>query len=662
MGEQGGAIPPAPPFFAGPQRLRRPGGSIVADRVFLALTLGTCIAAIAGIAYLVGVTSAQTGDVWSQIGVWNFLTGTEWVPFPADGSQGLFGAVPFIYGTLTTSIIAMMIAVPTAIGIALATTVFLPRRMRAPIASVIDLLAAIPSVVYGLWGVTVLVPLMKPVLEWMADNLGGFSLFGWKPFEGPVIGGSSYLLSGMVLGVMVLPIITAVTREVLATVPRDQQEAALALGATKWEMVRHSMLPWARSGIVGASALGLGRAVGETIAILTLLGSVPGVFDSLLGPGATLASVIAAEAGEAADLQLAALTALAIVLFVVAFLINAAARLLVTRTASGSGGARRRIAAAIRSTPPKGEGVVEAPSPPVAPKAPGLGTVSRSRRVRQRLALGFVGFSLLVGLVPLLAILVEMLMEGLPAISADFFTELPPLDPNEYSGGMANSLVGTLVLMGLTLLFAAPAGVLAALFVSEYSSSGNKYLRRAANTIGFIVDILLGVPSIVVGLTVYLGLVVAMGYYSALAGGIALAIIMFPVVVRSADEILRLVPNAQKEAGLALGAPRWRLTWSIVLPAAAPGIITGIMLGLARASGETAPLLFTSLGNQFISTDILEPIASIPQFIYTNTIITQTPASLEAAWGATLVLVSIILALNIGARLISRKARGLEAR
>jgi phosphate transport system permease protein len=137
---------------------------------------------------------------------------------------------------------------------------------------------------------------------------------------------------------------------------------------------------------------------------------------------------------------------------------------------------------------------------------------------------------------------------------------------------------------------------------------------------------------------------------------------MVPIVVRSADEVLRLVPIGHKEAGLALGAPRWRLTWSVVLPAAIPGIVTGIMLALARASGETAPLLFTSLGSQFLSTDILEPIASIPQLIFTNTIVTQTEASLRHAWGATLVLVTIILVLNLGARLVSRKFRDLEAR
>ena len=179
-------------------------------------------------------------------------------------------------------LIALVLAVPTSIGIALATTVFLPRRMRGPIGGFINLLAAVPSVIFGLWGVTVLVPFLRPVLEWMAETLGGISIFGWMIFAGPVTSGS-FLVAGLVLGIMILPIVTAITREVLLTVPRDQQEAAYALGATRWEMVKHSMLPWARSGIVGASALGLGRAVGETIAIAMLLGNSPVIFGSLLG-------------------------------------------------------------------------------------------------------------------------------------------------------------------------------------------------------------------------------------------------------------------------------------------------------------------------------------------------------------------------------------------
>src|SRR5581483_4484421 len=181
----------------------------------------------------------RTGDVWSTYGVWGFVTGTHWVPTPAQGAPQ-FGALPMLYGTLLTSVIALVIAVPIAVGVALATTVFLPKRLREPIARVVDLLAAVPSVVFGLFGVTVLVPATKGILQWIADHNGGIGLLA-----GPVTG-QSYLIAGVVLAIMVLPIVAALSREVLLTVPADQQEAALALGATRWEMVRMAMLPWSR--------------------------------------------------------------------------------------------------------------------------------------------------------------------------------------------------------------------------------------------------------------------------------------------------------------------------------------------------------------------------------------------------------------------------------
>jgi phosphate transport system permease protein len=187
-------------------------------------------------------------------------------------------------------------------------------------------------------------------------------------------------------------------------------------------------------------------------------------------------------------------------------------------------------------------------------------------------------------------------------------------------------------------------------------------MQRLSSGMGFLVDVLLGVPSIVVGVTVFLGVVVVQGHYSALAGGIALAVIMFPIVVRTADEILRLVPNQMKEAALGLGAPRWRVAWSVILPAAAPGLLTGVMLAVARVAGETAPLIFTASTYQFFSTDINNAIASLPKLIFDDTIQIQTPATLQTAWGAALVLVVIILILNLIARLIARKTRSLEAR
>lgn len=666
--------PPPPPAATaaplpgpGAARITRPRASLWADRAFAAITFLACVIGIAVVVYLIVKTVEQTGEVWSTFGVWGFITGTEWIPTPVSGPPQ-FGALPFIYGTLMTALIAMVLAVPAAIGVALATTVLLPRRFRGPVAKTVDLLAAVPSVVYGLWGITVLVPFLKPGLEWLAETFGDLSILGWRPFEGPVTTGS-YLVAGLVLSIMVLPIIAAITREVLATVPREQQEAAYALGATRWEMVRYAMLPWARSGIVGASALGLGRAVGETIAIAVLLGNSPGIFDSLLGPGATLASVIALETGEAGGLQLAALTALAIVLFVLAFLINVAARLLVGRGPGGGAGVLQRAfvrvqlgrgaegaETGIEEGEPAPAAAPASPAAPVAPRAHRLPRVSRSRVVRSRIWEGLVWFTLLFGLVPLVLVLYEMISKGLPAISFDFFTELPPLDPNSAVGGISNALVGTLIMMGLATVFAGPLGLLAALFTAEVGQT-SRLLSRVANAIGFFVDILLGVPSVVVGLTVYLGVVVVQGHFSALAGAIALAVIMFPIVVRSCDEILRLVPGSQKEAALALGAPRWRVTWSVILPTALPGILTGIILAMARAAGETAPLLFTSLGNQFFSTSLSEPIAAIPQLIYYNTITIQTEASIEFAWGAALVLVAMIFVLNVAASVLANRGR-----
>lgn len=669
--------PPPPPTAAtdpggpaGYAQLMRPKGSVFADRGYLVLASVASLIAVVAVGYLLWKTIEQTGEVWSTFGVVGFLTGTEWIPTPASG-QAVFGALPFIYGTLMTSLIALLLAVPISIGIALATTVFLPRRWRGPVGGFINLLAAVPSVIFGLWGITVLVPFLRPALEWMAENLGGVSIFGWRIFEGPVTAGS-FLVAGLVLAIMVLPVVTAITREVLLTVPREQQEAAYALGATRWEMVKHSMLPWARSGIVGASALGLGRAVGETIAIAMLLGNAPNIFTSILGPGSTLASVIALETNEADGLQLSALTGLAVVLFVIAFAINLGARLLVSRGSSGP--KKGLISRAFRRTGAPHDIVDPADADPDRDRAEdawvptrgeplpitGPHAVSTSRKVRSRIAEGLIWASLAFGIVPLVLIMWEMLYKGLPAISPSFFTSLPPLDPSSYAGGISNALVGTLILMAIATVIAAPLGVLTALFISDVTKTTG-WQARVARGIGFFVDILLGIPSIVVGLIVYLGIVVVFQQFSALAGGIALAIIMFPIVVRSADEMLRLVPQGQKEAAQALGAPKWRVTWSIVLPSAGPGILTGILLGLARASGETAPLLFTSLGNQFFSTSITEPIAAIPQLIYQNTIQVQTPASLQLAWGAALVLVAIILILNLAAALISRRARPAEA-
>jgi phosphate transport system permease protein len=614
------------------------------------------VAALIGvitIAYLVARTVAEARPAIDQIGFWDFLKGREWSP-----AAGKFGALPALYGTLVTSAIAMLIAVPLAVCVAIATTVLLPRRARGPIAALVDLLAAVPSVVYGLWGLVVVVPTVEPILEWIASHNHGIGAFG-----GPVLGGRSLLLAGIVLAVMILPIITAVVREVLSTVPMDQREAALALGATRWEMIRGSMLPWSRSGIVGASALGLGRAVGETIAVALILGGQPTLFKTLLGPGQTLAGTIAFEYNSAdSKTHSSALVAMAVVLFVVALIVNLIARLLVTRSVGGRSRGRRgraglaKLWSLVATLPTRLRRRTVRPVDPLAapPPRPGIPEIGAVRRLRSRLAEVMIGASLIVAIVPLLLVIGYAVAKGVGGLSWQFFTH--DGEPDIAGNGIKHALVGTLIMMGIATIVAVPFGLLTALFIRECDSRGPG-LRRVAAGLGVFVDVLLGVPSIVAGLVVAIVVVLAMGSFSALAGALSLAIIMFPIVVRSTDEILRLVPEAQVEAALALGAPRWRTTLSVVLPIAAPGILTGVMLALARISGETAPLILTASGAQFFSTDILHEMTALPLYIFSGAVNSTVPVAQQHAWAAALVLVALVLLLNLAARAIARLTR-----
>jgi phosphate transport system permease protein len=258
----------------------------------------------------------------------SFLTGSKW-----DVAAGEFGAAPAIYGTLVSSALALVIATPLALGVSIFLSEIAPKWLRQPIGFLVDLLAAIPSVVYGLWGIFVLIPLLRdPIAPFLKDTL---KLGSTPLFSGPNYG-YSMLAAGIILAIMILPFISAVTREVLLAVPRSQREAALALGATRWEMIRDAVIPYARSGIIGGIILGLGRALGETMAVTMLIGNRPEISASLFAPGYTMASLIANEFTEATnDVHLSALMAVGAVLFVVTLIVNALARWLVWRVTKG---------------------------------------------------------------------------------------------------------------------------------------------------------------------------------------------------------------------------------------------------------------------------------------------------------------------------------------
>ena len=297
------------------------------DRVFKALLTLAALAVPTLLAFLVFELWDGARLAIGRFG-FDFVTSSVWDPVAEQ-----FGAMPLIFGTLASSLLALLIAVPLSLGVAIYLTEFAPKAVRQPVAFLIGLLAAIPSVVYGLWGIFVLIPLLRTtVFPFLRDSLGFLPFF-----QGPIYG-PSMLAAGIILAIMVMPYIMSVGREVLLAVPNTQREAALALGATRWEAVTTAVLPYARSGIVGAVILGLGRALGETMAVTMLIGNRHEISASLFAPGYTMAAAIANEFSEAVgDLHLSALAYVAFLLFLVTVVVNAGARLLIWRVARGSG-------------------------------------------------------------------------------------------------------------------------------------------------------------------------------------------------------------------------------------------------------------------------------------------------------------------------------------
>src|SRR2546426_220530 len=389
-----------------------------------------------------------------------FLWNSVWDPV-----AGVFGAAPMIFGTLASSLLALLIAVPLSFGVAIYLTEFAPKWLRQPVAFVVELLAAIPSVVYGLWGIFVLIPFLR---SYVVPPLR--AVFGWTPFLSGVFYGNSLLAGAVILAIMIVPYIAAVSREVLLAVPPSQREAALGMGATRWEAVWTAVVPYGRAGLIGSVILGLGRHV----------------------PSALMTGLVA--------------------------------------------------------------------------------------------ALSFTA------VLALLLILGHLIAKGASSLDWNFFTN-SPVPAGQTGGGVANAIVGTGIIVGLAALIGLPIGIGTGLYLAEYGSG------RLGWTVRFVADVLNGTPSIVVGIFAWRWLVKPMGHFSAAAGSVALAVLMIPMIARTTEEMVRLVPHSLREAALALGYPRWRTPPPGLAPTAPARLVTGWLLGVARIAGETPPPLFTALGN-----------------------------------------------------------------
>jgi phosphate transport system permease protein len=700
------AIAPGPPPAApaSPQSPPPSSSGQFGDNLFRGICLSAGLLVIGLSVLLVVVLVVKSWETITTLGV-GFLFDKNWNPVP---EMEEFGALAFVYGTVMTSAIAMLIAVPLGVGTAAFLSELAPGWLRRIASFLVEMLAAIPSVVYGFWGIFVMAPALQPVISWLGGpNNGGLGIFS----------------AGLILAVMIVPYVTAVSYDVCRAVPKSQREAALALGATRWQMIRSAVLPYARPGILGACFLALGRAIGETMAVTMLIGNTPTVPRSLdqLSPfslGDSIASVLANQYGEATySTFISALTELALVLLLVSVITNSLARVLIWRVQRAAAGAAkaaplppwlRQLAAGLalvrtavgvllplfltafianwlltgilrtRTYLPleslgMGDLYTRAGHPLVVnisvlmAAAAALfwgvrllirlaaANATRFAKVINFLMTGVLGLCAALTVVPLFLILQYLIVKGIDAINWDFFTKLPaPM--GEAGGGMANALLGSAILVFLASLFAVPVGLLAAIYLAENRKS------RLGSAIRFIGELLGGVPSIVIGIYVYSILVrPIIGHMSGWAGAFALGIMMIPIVMRASEESLKLVPESIRQASYALGASQWQTAARVIVPAALPAIITGIFLAIARIAGETAPLLLTAGNNRFFPRSPNDAMPSIPYFIFDYS---RSPNEelLPLAWAAALVLLVLVMALNFGVRFLTGKRVVLASR
>lgn len=583
-----------------------------------------------------------------------FVTGSSWSP-----DTSTFGALPAIEGTLVTSALALALAVPVALGVAIFLTDVAPRRLRGPLAYLLDLAAAVPSVVYGIWAFFVLRPALAGTVE---PGLRGLTSGGFPFASGGLPNGQDLLSASLILAIMVLPTIGALSREALLAVPALSRESYLSLGATRWEATKMALRGPARPGIFAGIMLGFGRAVGETIAVLIMAGGVYQLDSSLLAPGVTLASWIANDFAAVLPTSstASALYGLGFLLLALSVGVNVLARLLI-RVLSRPRSSPARIGGhhprARAPTPPSGTaGSVGPPPAPTWLRAARDAAPHRRRRrvFLQRgistLALVAIALALapMVGLVATAADL-----GGADVVTPSFYTSLPPIAPapgqHGAMGGIGPAIVGTFVLLGIASLFAVPLGIFAAIFVHEHAR------HRVPRLITFLSEVMTGVPTLLIGLFAFaLFFSVARSWaQGALIGGIALGFVMLPIVLRSSVAALAAVPASVREAGLALGFPRNRVALRVSLGTARSAIASGGLLGLARAAGDTAALLFTAGYATFYANGLNSPIASLPTFIFNN-YASSAPNMQAAAWGAALVLLLLILGLNVFARIVTR--------
>jgi phosphate transport system permease protein len=577
--------------------------------------------------------------VLEDVGLKEILTGSKWNPV---GEPPLYGAYLLIVGTLLVTLGAMIFSIPLGIGSAIYISEIAPPKLRTSLKFAVELLSGIPSVVYGFFGLVVLT-------NWLRIT-----------FDRPT--GESWLAGSILLGIMALPTIVSVSEDAINSVPTEYKEASLAVGATKWQTISKVVVPSALSGITAAIILGMGRAIGETMAVMMVTGNaaiLPHPITNVFSPIRTITGTLGIEMGEVAvgSNHYHTLFVLAVILFIIVLIVNSSAVIILMKLSEKfnpkgrpkESKISRKIKDRIRISL---YGLVLIGAVYLLYTAAGViitgilaavfllaryGFRKISARQYQKIALTSITLSVIVVLFLLGVILYYIVANGAPNISWEFLTESPRDLGRE--GGIFPAIIGTLYLVGGAILFAVPPGVGAGIYLSEYAREGK--ITRVIRT---GIDNLNGTPSIVFGLFGFAFLVLYLNFgISLLAGQLALAAMVLPTIVRTTEEAVKSIPQTFREASLAVGATKWQTIRRVVLPPAAPGVITGVILSIGRAAGETAPIMFTAavFTQRFLPHSPMEPVMALPYHLFVLT--TSVPGSLHNAYGTAFVLLVVVL-------------------
>lgn len=612
--------------------------SLIREQIIKTIFFCTASFAVIVVAFILLFLLMDGYPIFESVGIIPFLSGATWAP---TAEVPLYGIYPLIVGTLLVTLGAMVFAVPLSIGCAIYISELASPRIKSILKPAIELLAGIPSVVYGFFGLIVLTDFIRVT------------------FDLPT--GETWLAASVLLGIMALPTIISVSEDAIAAVPREYKEGSLAIGATRWQTISQVIVPAALSGIAAAIILGIGRAVGETMAVMMVAGNaaiIPDPIWDVLSPVRTLTGTLGIEMGEVAvgSEHYSALFGVAVVLLVITLIINlSAVRILrqINEQRTGGSGKKHLIPLYIRESFMKilKAGVLVlllifllaaapwyiATAILVVAGAWYYGRDRISQKNIEKISFSLIIASALIVLLILIIILQDIVINGLPALSWEFLTE-PPKDLGR-AGGIYPAIIGTLYLVTGAIAIALPLGVGAAIYLIEYTREG-----RITKIIRSGVDLLNGTPSIVFGLFGFAFIVLYLNVgVSMLAGQITLALMVLPTIIRTTEESLKSVPHSLREGSLALGATKWQTIRRVVLPPAIPGIVTGTILSIGRAAGETAPIMFTAVvfSQRFLPDSVFDPVMALPYHLFI--LATNVPGSSTNKYGTALVLLMLVV-------------------